>query len=407
VSRLHVLGDEPAQAAGRQEIERFRLTGVLQPRGVPWLFLTGPEDELPALVGDRLTGQTDHTRAGAAAVRELMDRIIAGYVPVLADRQTDYERVGALQGQLAAYSNRLRDLPRIHTARAVEQIHTAEDKVSLGLAAVIEAAGDWLAVDGVTAMPDAEGPVRRAWAQLVRQANELVDGLPAGLRAETARFEDAAREALAPILTRSSATPHATAPQDTAAEAGTAEATAAEERTGSDWELADLRDAVKRLDEVALAPVLQRSDSRVRAALEEQKQEQKQKPRPEPGPKPAGRSDDGSIARHGAQLASSARHHVQTMAGAAASMIQKLNSMPVTEELLAALLADLKLMVGSRLDDVTAAIEREGGRAARAEVEATVQRLNRLVSAADEALAERYSWFGAYSRLLALRADQG
>jgi hypothetical protein len=409
VSRMHVLGDDRARAAGRAEIERYRLIDVLGPRRIPWFFDEADGDAwsgaVAAGVSDALERQQDHAAAGDAEVRALLDRMIDRLAARLPDREADLRRLDAVGAQFAAHSGYLRGLAHEYVARGVERIHTGNDRMVQALGTVVDAADTWLAADGAAPWPDAEGPIRRAWAETVRAAHALPTALRAELGSEIARVEGNVRRELMPLVPELDATPAA----------------------GPPWRLDDLEAALARLAEVDLGPALQRAENRTRAALAAEQDERRAAvgsrgvaPMPSrtsparsanvrrPAVDGAGTATNtagtatnggGDVGR-GLQAARALRHGVARATGAA---LRKLDSTPLTEDLRAALLADITAAVGGRLDEVMAAVGREAEPAARAECEAAVERLGSTLAAAQEAADRRHGWYGAYRGLLDLR----
>jgi hypothetical protein len=396
VSRLYVLGDEKARTAGRAEIERYRLSELLGPRRVPWFFddANGPDDTgggtttaVTAAVSEVLADRQDHASAGGAAVQALLDGVVDALAARLPDREADRKRVDAVGAQHAAHSAYLRGLATEYVARGVERLRGGNDRIAHALATVVDAADSWVTAGGEAPWPDAEGPVRLAWAEIVRVAHALPTGLRAELRAEIGRVEEGVRRDLVPLVPEANPAPWP-APR---------------------WQLEELEAVLGRLDDVDLGPVLQRAEARTRAALAAEQEQKRETASTRRGPATASApatSGSGSAPAIGGEVGRG-RHAARALrygaARAAGTALRKLNSTPLAEDLRAALLADVTLAVGDRLDEVVAAVRREIAPAARAECEAGVERLHTLVATAQDAVQARHRWYGAYRRLLDLR----
>jgi hypothetical protein len=394
VSRMAVFGDRQAQEEARREIEAYRIAPLLQARQIPWFFLLASHPPGDAALVQRISAaalhEGGHERAIRAFLRRQADELIKETGGLVDARRADQARLAALRQQLGAQRASLREALRTAVLGAIDRLRTDEENVYQSASDVVGMARAWLDSDGLVPWADVEYPMRRAFAALAARTERLVPEYDTAIRGNIARVEHMLNESLQELGLRP------VGPYD------------AEIRPAS----AALDAAIARLREADPTPALSSVHQVIQDFLDSLRARRKDKPDApdQPSQPDETESADGTESPDTGQGGGSSKADAirQIIGGIAQSLPSAGPDADVSlDQARATLVQFLDVYLRPRVREVLDLAEEGLTLVGRTALDNVLASMERALGGAEAELAERYAWSGAYSRLVALRAEIG
>jgi hypothetical protein len=398
ISRMALMGDAPAQEQARQELDRFRFEPSLGRHGISWSYLDAAS-RYPASVAQTVRAavsrEVDHREAGEALLRRQMQEVLDSAGALIDRRRVEQDGFAAVRVQAAAQSAGLVDAVRTRVLGSLDRLRLGEESMYQGVDALVGLARVWLDSDGLVPWPDVEYPLRRAQARWNTELQTFIADHVDSLRAEVDHATGVVDEA----LQRMGLSP-------------------CDPLLASHWTVPKLEESLTRLREADLAPGLAAVHRLLDKSLATSRQENGQADgasedassvprsgapsRPAPTAKPgSGRKEQRPWPERALPVRSLV-DRAEALRGQVGEFVDRLS--PTDEDEVRGLLLEfLGAVLRPRVREVTDFVERDLRRASRTEVDAAIARLDAAMARAEDELAQRHSWSGAYSRLIELR----